>query len=61
MTRGGTVVSCAGVCTGDKTNGSSDACERGDELDTCDASDELEAARCGWMGRLGVGNGSRRE
>jgi hypothetical protein len=55
MTRGGGF-----SCAGDRTNWSSEAFERGDVFDACEASDELEAVRrC--MGRLGVGNGSLKE
>jgi hypothetical protein len=59
VTRGGGF-SCAGVWLGDRTNWSSEAFERGDVLDACEASDELEAVRrC--MGRLGVGSGNLKE
>ena len=41
-------------------NWSSEAFERGDALDSCEASDELEAVRrCIW--RLGVGSGNLKQ
>jgi len=59
MTRGG-AFSFAGVWAGDKTNWSSEPCERCEALDACEASDELESLRrC--MGRLGIGIASLRE
>jgi hypothetical protein len=59
MTRGG-AFSCAGVCEGDRTNWSSEPCDRCEPLDACEASEELDAVRW-YVGRLGVGNGNRKE